>query len=279
MSAADTPMDFTAWIGRTEEAQDHLSVNLIKRIAATFGEPTPAIGDPLPPLWQWCFFQEPVFESQLGGDGHPARGGFLPPADNRNRMWAGGRVEFLRSLKVGADAHRLSTILHIEEKHGRTGSLLFVTVRHDYSQRGELCVREEQDIVYREPNPPKLNSADAPEQGDWNEVIEPTPTLLFRYSAVTFNGHRIHYDYPYVTDTEGYSGLVVHGPMIATFNLRAFIRANPDRHVRHFAYRGVRPLNVPAAFRVGGRVVEPGKAQLWAGNDAGVAQSAEVLFD
>ncbi|MBD8123121.1 MaoC family dehydratase N-terminal domain-containing protein [Pseudomonas lutea] len=279
MSAADTPMDFTAWIGRTEEAQDHLSVNLIKRIAATFGEPTPAIGDPLPPLWQWCFFQEPVFESQLGGDGHPARGGFLPPADNRNRMWAGGRVEFLRSLKVGADAHRLSTILHIEEKRGRTGSLLFVTVRHDYSQQGELCVREEQDIVYREPNPPKLNSGDAPEQGDWNEVIEPTPTLLFRYSAVTFNGHRIHYDYPYVTDTEGYSGLVVHGPMIATFNLRAFIRANPDRHVRHFAYRGVRPLNVPAAFRVGGRVVEPGKAQLWAGNDAGVAQSAEVLFD
>jgi itaconyl-CoA hydratase/mesaconyl-C4 CoA hydratase len=279
MSAADTPMDFTAWIGRTEEAQDHLSVNLIKRIAATFGEPTPAIGEPLPPLWQWCFFQEPVFESQLGGDGHPARGGFLPPADNRNRMWAGGRVEFLRSLKVGADAHRLSTILHIEEKHGRTGSLLFVTVRHDYSQQGELCVREEQDIVYREPNPPKLSSGDAPEQGDWNEVIEPTPTLLFRYSAVTFNGHRIHYDYPYVTDTEGYSGLVVHGPMIATFNLRAFIRANPDRHVRHFAYRGVRPLNVPAAFRVGGRVVEPGKAQLWAGNDAGVAQSAEVLFD
>jgi len=279
MSAADTPMDFTAWIGRTEEAQDHLSVNLIKRIAATFGEPTPAIGDPLPPLWQWCFFQEPVFESQLGGDGHPARGGFLPPADNRNRMWAGGRVEFLRSLKVGADAHRLSTILHIEEKHGRTGSLLFVTVRHDYSQQGELCVREEQDIVYREPNPPKLSSGDAPELGDWNEVIEPTPTLLFRYSAVTFNGHRIHYDYPYVTDTEGYSGLVVHGPMIATFNLRAFIRANPDRHVRHFAYRGVRPLNVPAAFRVGGRVVEPGKAQLWAGNDAGVAQSAEVLFD
>lgn len=279
MSAAASPVDFTAWIGRTEEAQDHLSVSLIKRIAATFGEPTPAVGDSLPPLWQWCFFQEPVFEAQLGGDGHPARGGFLPPADNRNRMWAGGRVEFIQPLKVGADAHRLSTILHIEEKHGRSGSLLFVTVRHDYSQHGELCVREEQDIVYREPNPPKLNSGDAPEQGAWSEVIEPTPTLLFRYSAVTFNGHRIHYDHPYVTDTEGYSGLVVHGPMIATFNLRAFIRAHPDKRVRHFAYRGVRPLNVPATFRVGGRVVEPGKAQLWAGNDAGVAQSAEVVFD
>jgi itaconyl-CoA hydratase/mesaconyl-C4 CoA hydratase len=272
-------MDFSAWIGRTEEAQDHLSLNLIKRIAATFGEPLPAQGDALPPLWQWCFFQEPVFESQLGGDGHPARGGFLPPADNRNRMWAGGRVDFVQPLKVGADAHRLSTILHIEEKHGRTGSLLFVTVRHDYSQNGELCVREEQDIVYREPNPPKLTSGEAPGQGDWSETIEPTPTLLFRYSAVTFNGHRIHYDYPYVTETEGYPGLVVHGPMIATLNLRAFIRANPDKQVRHFAYRGVRPLNVPTPFRVGGRISEPGKAQLWAGNEAGVAQSADVIFD
>jgi itaconyl-CoA hydratase/mesaconyl-C4 CoA hydratase len=279
MNVSNAPTDFSAWIGRTQEAEDVLSRNLIKRIAATFGEETPADGAALPPLWQWCFFQEPVFEAQLGDDGHPARGGFLPPADNRNRMWAGGRVEFIEPLKVGAEAHRLSTLLHIEEKHGRTGSLLFVTVRHDYSQNGQLCVREEQDIVYREPNPPKLNSGEAPEPGDWSETVSPTPTLLFRYSAVTFNGHRIHYDYPYVTEAEGYPGLVVHGPMIATFNLRAFIRANPDKRVRHFAYRGVRPLNVPTPFQVGGRIVEPGKAQLWAGNAAGVAQSAEVVFD
>lgn len=157
MTVSASPTDFSAWIGRTEEAHDVLSRNLVKRIAATFGETTPADGEPLPPLWQWCFFQEPVFETLLGGDGHPARGGFLPPADTRNRMWAGGRVEFIEPLRVGADAHRLSTLLQIEEKHGRTGSLLFVTVRHDYSQQGQLCVREEQDIVYREPNPPKLN--------------------------------------------------------------------------------------------------------------------------
>jgi itaconyl-CoA hydratase/mesaconyl-C4 CoA hydratase len=279
MNASISATDFSVWIGRTEEAHDVLSRNLVKRIAATFGEATPADGEPLPPLWQWCFFQEPVFESQLGSDGHPARGGFLPPADNRNRMWAGGRLEFIAPLTVGAEALRLSTILNIEEKHGRTGSLLFVTVRHDYSQNGLLCVREEQDIVYREPNPPRLNSGEAPESGDWSETVSPTPTLLFRYSAVTFNGHRIHYDYPYVTDTEGYPGLVVHGPMIATFNLRAFIRANPDKPVRHFAYRGVRPLTLPTPFIVGGRVVEPGKAQLWAGNADGVAQSAEVQFD
>lgn len=279
MTVSASPTDFSAWIGRTEEAHDVLSRNLVKRIAATFGETTPADGEPLPPLWQWCFFQEPVFETLLGGDGHPARGGFLPPADTRNRMWAGGRVEFIEPLRVGADAHRLSTLLQIEEKHGRTGSLLFVTVRHDYSQQGQLCVREEQDIVYRDPNPPKLNSDAAPEPGDWSETIVPTPTLLFRYSAVTFNGHRIHYDYPYATGTEGYPDLVVHGPMIATLNLRAFIRANPGKRVRHFAYRGVRPLNVPTPFQVGGRLVEAGKAQLWAGNAAGVAQSAEVVFD
>jgi len=279
MTVSASPTDFSAWIGRTEEAHDVLSRNLVKRIAATFGETTPADGEPLPPLWQWCFFQEPVFETLLGGDGHPARGGFLPPADTRNRMWAGGRGEVIEPLRVGADAHRLSTILQIEEKHGRTGSLLFVTVRHDYSQQGQLCVREEQDIVYREPNPPKLNSGAAPAPGDWSETITPTPTLLFRYSAVTFNGHRIHYDYPYATGTEGYPDLVVHGPMIATLNLRAFIRANPGKRVRHFAYRGVRPLNVPTPFQVGGRLVEAGKAQLWAGNAAGVAQSAEVVFD
>ena len=279
MSASNSPMDYSAWIGRTQEAEDVLSQNLIKRIAATFGEAAPADGDPLPLLWQWCFFQDPVPEDQLGEDGHPARGGFLPPADRRNRMWAGGRLEFLEPLKVGASAQRLSTLLHVEEKHGRTGSLLFVTVRHDYSQNGRLCVREEQDIVYREPNPPKLDSGQAPEAGDWSETIIPTPTLLFRYSAVTFNGHRIHYDYPYVTDTEGYPGLVVHGPIIATFNLRAFIRANPGKRVRHFAYRGVRPLSVPTPFRVGGQISEAGRAQLWAGNEAGIAQSAEVVFD
>jgi len=227
----------------------------------------------------WCFFQEPVAEAQLGSDGHPARGGFLPPADNRNRMWAGGRVEFIAPLKVGAEAHRLSTIVHIEEKHGRTGALLFVTVRHDYSQHGQLCVREEQDIVYREPNPPKRSSAQAAEPADWYEAVAPTPTLLFRYSAVTFNGHRIHYDQPYVTATEGYPGLVVHGPLIATLNLRAFIRANPGKQVRHFAYRGVRPLTLPTPFEVAGRISAPGQAQLWAGNADGVAQSAEVLFD
>ena len=271
--------DFSAWIGRTEHAHDQLSRNLVKRIAATLGEDTPANGEALPPLWHWAFFQEPIAESGLGGDGHPARGGFLPPADNRNRMWAGGRLEFIAPLRVGGEATRVSTIKHIEEKHGRTGALLFVTVQHDYLQDGELAIREEQDIVYREPSPPKSGTGEAPPSGDWREAVVPSPTLLFRYSAVTFNGHRIHYDWPYVTETEGYSGLVVHGPLIATLSLGAFCRANPQACLRRFAYRGLRPLVAPEPFEVAGRIAEPGRAQLWAGNQAGMAQQADVEFD
>ncbi|AZE67460.1 itaconyl-CoA hydratase / mesaconyl-C4 CoA hydratase [Pseudomonas synxantha] len=272
-------MSATDWIGRSETAPDHLSHNLLKRIAATFGETVPAEGEAVAPLWQWCFFQDALPESALGSDGHPARGGFLPPADNRNRMWAGGRIEFLQPLRAGEAATRMSTITQVEEKAGRTGSLLFVTVRHDYSQDGRLAIREEQDIVYREPTPPKPGSGDALAQGEWTETVEPTPTLLFRYSAVTFNGHRIHYDYPYVTGTEGYAGLVVHGPLIATLNLRAFCRAHPDATLRRFSYRGIRPLIAPQPFEVGGRLTATGVAELWAGNAEGLAQTAQVHFE
>ncbi|KOX66707.1 transposase [Pseudomonas psychrophila] len=269
----------SAWVGRTEEIHDHLSLNLVTRIAATLGEQAPRAGEPLPELWQWCFFQPAVEGSGLGGDGHPARGGFLPPADNRNRMWAGGRIEFHTPLKVGAQATRVSTIIDVLQKHGKTGALLFVTVQHDYLQDGQLAIREEQDIVYREPTPPKLASGEPLPEGAWQESVTPTPTLLFRYSAVTFNGHRIHYDWPYATETEGYPGLVVHGPLMATLSLRAFCRANPAARLRRFTYRGVRPLIAPHPFEVSGRVVAAGKAELWVGNDEGVAQKGEVTFD
>ncbi|MFZ6047371.1 MaoC family dehydratase N-terminal domain-containing protein [Pseudomonas sp. CR3202] len=272
-------VDLSAWIGRTQEAHDQLTDNLVKRIAATLGERTPTHGEALPPLWHWAFFQDPVFESGLGSDGHPARGGFLPPADNRNRMWAGSRLEFIEPLKVGSEVTRVSTILDVQEKHGRTGSLLFVTVRHEYVQEGKLTLLEEQDIVYREPSPPRLSGSDPLPAGEWSEGIVPTPTLLFRYSAVTFNGHRIHYDWPYVTEQEGYPGLVVHGPLIATLNLRAFTRAHPNVRVRRFSFRGVRPLICPERLDIGGQTISEGKAKVWVGNDAGVAQLGEVEFD
>lgn len=270
--------DVSGWVGRSEEIHDHLSLNLLQRIAATLGEQELQVGEALPPLWQWCFFQPAVAEPGLGVDGHPARGGFLPPADNRNRMWAGGRVEFHTPLRAGAQASRVSTILKVEKKSGRTGALLFVTVQHDYLQDGQLAIREEQDIVYREPTPPKLAGGAALPEGDWQESITPTPTLLFRYSAVTFNGHRIHYDWPYVTEAEGYPGLVVHGPLMATLNLRAFCRTHPDAQLKRFSYRGVRPLIAPQPFVAGGRLTEAGHAELWIGNSDGIAQQAAVEF-
>ncbi|AZE48035.1 hypothetical protein C4K04_2362 [Pseudomonas chlororaphis] len=270
--------DFSAWIGRRQESQERISFTLVRRIAATLGEPAPQPDGPLPPLWHWAFFQEPVGASELGPDGHPALGGFLPPAHNRNRMWAGSRIEFYQPLKVEAEVTCVSTILNVEEKHGRTGSLLFVTVRHEFFQDGKLALQDEQDIVYREPTPPKLHGTETLPEGQWQDRIEPSPTLLFRYSAVTFNGHRIHYDWPYVTETEGYPGLVVHGPLIATLNLRAFTKAHPTARLERFTFRGVRPLISPQPFEVGGRLIENGKAQVWAGNQDGTAQIGEIEF-
>ena len=266
------------WIGSSETVVDNLDVGHAARIAATLGEPAPAVGESLSPLWQWAFFITPVGINGLGRDGHPERGGFLPPADDRNRMWAGGRVTFHQPLRVGIPAERRSTVTDVREKTGRTGALLFVTVRHEYHQSGVLAIEEEQDIVYRQPSPPKLVGTDTPPASQWRQAIDPTPVLLFRYSAVTFNGHRIHYDHPYVTGTEGYPGLVVHGPMIATFMLAAFRHANPNAHLEHFSYRGLRPLVAPTAFDVAGRVVEPGQAELWAEQDGTLAHQAQLRF-
>jgi len=215
----------------------------------------------------------------LGTDGHPARGAFLPPADNRNRMWAGGRVEFLAPLRVGMDAEKTSTVSAIQEKKGRTGSLLFVTVRHEVSQDGKLVIREEQDIVYREPSPPKLVGSEHAPVSQWKDRVEPSAVMLFRYSAVTFNGHRIHYDHPYVTQTEGYPGLVVHGPLIATLMCKAFRRAHPNATLRHLSYRGLRPLIAPTPFDVAGAITAPGQASLWAEQDGTLAHQAELRFE
>jgi len=173
---------------------------------------------------------------------------------------------------------RLSTIAAVKEKEGSTGKLLFVTVKHEYTQDGALCISEEQDIVYREPSPPKLEGSVPAPQAQWSENIEPTPVMLFRYSAVTFNGHRIHYDEPYVTQAEGYPGLVVHGPMIATLQCQAFTNAHPDKEVVSFSYRGLRPLVAPRPFQVAGMLTQDNTAQLWAEQDGTLAHQADLRF-
>jgi itaconyl-CoA hydratase/mesaconyl-C4 CoA hydratase len=269
--------DPKSWIGKQEKASDGLDAALAARIAATFDTHVPERGESLPLLWHWAFFQSPVTGAGLGRDGHPERGGFLPVAENRNRMWAGGRVRFIEPLEVGKDSTRTSTVSNVIEKQGRTGSLLFVTVTHEYRQNGRIAVSEEQDIVYREPSPPKLTGSEAPPPSQWRTPVNPTAELLFRYSAVTFNTHRIHYDFPYVTKEEGYPGLVVHGPMIATLMLAAFTTANPNARVKSFAYRGARPLISP--FEAAGRIVAPGSAECWAEQAGAIAHRSEVEFD
>jgi itaconyl-CoA hydratase/mesaconyl-C4 CoA hydratase len=271
--------DLSAWLGKSQTVVDRLDPNHAACIAVTLGESVPGLGNAMPPLWHWAYFLETVPISMTGADGHPARGSFLPPADNRNRMWAGGRVTFDGALTVGVEAHKTSTVKAIQEKQGRTGSLLFVTVKHDIVQDGKLVVSEEQDIVYREPSPPKLVGSEPAPASHWKENIHPTAVMLFRYSAVTFNSHRIHYDYPYVTAVEGYPGLVVHGPMIATLMCQAFAHAHPQAKLKQLTYRGLRPLIAPTAFAVAGNIHSPGQAQLWAEQDGTLAHQAELRFE
>lgn len=269
--------NFSDWIGRSEEKHDLISSVLARRMAATLGKPAPKKGEALPPLWHWMFFQAELFESELGRDGHPALGGFLPPAHGRNRMWAGGSFEFKQPFIVGKAASCVSTIEAVKEKQGKTGSLLFVTVRHEYSQDDKPLFVERQNIVYREPTAPKLNADPAP-KAQWQQSITPSSTLLFRYSALTFNGHRIHYDYPYVTKTEGYSNLVIHGPLMATLVLDAFCCAHTDKTVHTFSYRGVRPANLGARLDIAGALNDDNSAKLWIGNEAGLIQQADITF-
>ncbi len=275
MAASQDPQ---AWVGRTESAFDTLDPALVNRIAATLGQAAPTANEALPPLWHWAFFQSPLPASELGADGHPARGGFMPPADGRQRMWAGGVVEFHQPLRVALAAERRTEIEKVEDKTGRTGELRFVTLRHDYHQAGELAVREWQNVVYRAPSPPRTSHPEPVPEAQWSQHVEPDATLLFRYSAVTFNGHRIHYDHVYATEVEGYEGLVVHGPLLATLAMQAFGAANPQAVPVRLTYRGLRPLVLPQAFEVAGRCVAHDRAELWAANDAGMAQQAELIF-
>ncbi|MFC6669988.1 hypothetical protein [Marinobacterium aestuariivivens] len=186
-------------------------------------------------------FQDPAPQSAIGPDGHPNISTFIPGIEGYVRMWAGGRVKFLEPLKVGLDAARESSIIRVTEKEGRSGRLVFVTVHHEFYQQGTLCISEEQDIVYRPPAAVKSQVEPFEETFDWVDTIEPTPALLFRYSAVTFNAHRIHYDWPYATGEESYPDLVVQGPLIATLMIRAFTAANPGRRPTYLSYRGCAP--------------------------------------
>ena len=234
------------WVGRTETAQDRIALDRCHAMQATLDRPDPPLrhGDPLPPLWHWLYFWTIQPRSSLGRDGHPALGGFLPPVGTARRMWAGSRVRFPRPLPIGEKAERVSTIASVTPKQGRAGPLIFVTVRHEIAGADGLAIVDEYDIVYRDDGGGKTGrqgGTPAPADPTYSEPVEFDPTMLFRYSALTFNGHRIHYDRDYATGTEGYAGLVVHGPLLATLLADLACRSWGDRGITSFAFRARRP--------------------------------------
>ncbi|MEI2735564.1 MAG: MaoC family dehydratase N-terminal domain-containing protein [Rhodoblastus sp.] len=273
-----------AWKGRTETAEDVATAYPVAALSATLDrdDPKPKAGDALPDLWHWLYFLPTHRQSEIGPDGHAKRGGFLPPVELPRRMWAGSRFDFRTPLRVGDAIRRTSTIVDVTAKSGATGQLVFVLVRHEISSSSGGSLTEEHDIVYRDfPSPADKPAAPkpAPEGAAWSRDIHPDEVLLFRYSALTFNGHRIHYDRRYVTEVEGYPGLIVHGPLIATL-LVDLARRNDSRALKSFRFRAMSPLFDIAPFSVHGAPSADGKsAKLWARNaQGGLAMEAEVGF-
>jgi len=273
----DTGARLTDWIGRSETLTDTATATPYAALSATLDRAAerPPEGTPLPPLWHWLYFLPLYRQSEVGPDGHARRGGFLPPVPLPRRMWAGSQLDFHRALRVGDRLSRVSTIVDVTEKSGRTGALVFVRVRHEIRANDEPApsIVEFHDIVYREA--PKPGDAapppkPAPPRGRWQRHWVPDDVLLFRYSALTFNGHRIHYDRRYVTEVEGYPGLIVHGPLIATLLLDLLRSELPRAAVRAFEFRAMRPLFDISPFDVCGEPSQDGASvRLWAKDHEG----------
>ena len=273
--------DLSQWTGRTEASSDRITAAPVHALRATLDLPASTVeGTGLPLPWHWLYFSSPAHAADVDVDGHPKRGGFLPPVPLPRRMWAGGRLEIKRPLTIGEDATRKSTIKAVTVKEGRSGTLVFVTVLHEISDRHGLAITEEQDLVYRDAPPANAAPAkQAPhgEEGTHSRQVTPDPVLLFRYSALTFNGHRIHYDRDYATAVEGYPGLVVHGPLIATLLLDLLKRELPEAHIRHFSFKAVSPLIDIHPFSLHMKADADGCMKLWALNHEGaLAMTAEA---
>ena len=291
MSRIDSAIDVDAlqqWVGRSETHTDLITAAPLARLAATLDrDAAPSV---VPALWHWLYFLGAAPMAQLGVDGHPVRGGFLPPVPLPRRMWAASRIEFSQAMRVGDTVTRRSQITDVQLKEGRSGALVFVKLLHELlTPAGDVALGEAQEIVYRDdprptpagpsgaaPAPPASVTA-APPDAEWRRELTADPVLLFRYSALTFNGHRIHYDRPYATGVEGYPGLVVHGPLIATLLVDHLHRHLPAAHLRRFEFRALRPLFDGAPFELCGRCAPDGASvQLWA-RDAGGALCMDAL--
>jgi len=269
--------ELNSWIGRSETLRDTVGPTPVVALTATLDHPATPVdtGTALPPLWHWLYFLPMHRQSEIGPDGHAKRGGFLPPVPLPRRMWAGSQFEFRAPIRVGDRVARTSTIADVTSKEGRTGKLVFVKVRHELrcNDASEPALVEFHDIVYREaqgPNDVVPPPQAAPSDAAWQREIVPDDVLLFRYSALTFNGHRIHYDRRYVTEVEGYPGLIVHGPLIATLLLDLLRRERPDADVASFRFKAVRPTFDLHPFSVNGHPEADGRTvHLWAADHEG----------
>ncbi|MGD9537988.1 MAG: MaoC family dehydratase N-terminal domain-containing protein [Alphaproteobacteria bacterium] len=281
----DASQPLSAWVGRERVNDDVVTPGRLQRLSATFDrdDPAPKPGDPLPPCWHWMFFQEASPLAEAGPDGHPKRGGFMPPVEKPRRMWAGSRIDFVDPPRVGEAMRRVSRITSVTEKEGKSGSLVFVEAVHEITTARGLALRETQDIVYRDMPPKGVEAPSpppAPKEAAWRRTIRPDPVLLFRYSALTFNSHRIHYDRSYCTEVEGYPGLVVHGPLTATLLVDLVRRERPEARIASFNFRAVSPLFDTAPFSVAGQPAPDGRgATIWAeGPGGGLAMKGEVTL-
>lgn len=271
--------ELTPWIGKQEVLYDTIGPVPVTGMAATMDIAT-SQGAPLPPLWHWLYFLPGVPSSELANDGHQKLGNFLPPVALERRMWAGGQLSFHSPIKIGDEVKRISTIKDITLKQGSTGPLVFVTVAHDIYKGETLAISEQKNIVYRDA--PKNNNSSvakmAPDDAMWSKKVSLNSVLLFRYSALTFNGHRIHYDRDFAVNQEGYDGLVVHGPLTATLLLNLLHEQLPDAQIDNFQFRGVRPLFDHDIIHLKGRI-DGQKIKLWASNnDCELAMTAEATI-
>lgn len=271
MKSEAPPIDIDhlrSWIGREEVASDVLTPWICAAFRATLDLEAigPAAGDAAPPAIHWVLAQPAVRMRDMGADGHPARGGFLPDVPLPRRMWAGGRLETKDAIRVGDHVTRHSRIVDVTLKEGRSGRLCFVIVEHRISTQRGLALIERQDIVYRDFDSGRKANADDPlgeaRPAQWRRLVSADPVLLFRYSALTFNGHRIHYDRRYCEEVEGYPGLIVHGPLQATLLLHLAGETRDGVPPRDFTFRGVRPLFDGPSFSVNARLEDDG-LELW----------------
>lgn len=271
--------EFTSWIGTTQTSVDQITRSPLSLLAATLDRQE---SERLQVPWSWFYFLPNTPTEELGVDGHPMRQGFLPPITLPRRMWAGSRIETTAIVpRVGDSIRRISTIRSIERKRGGSGDLIFLGLEHEVTSNAGLLLREQQDLVYRDapvpgavPAPGKAARTDA----KWSREVVPTSTLLMRFSALTFNAHRIHYDLDYATQEEGYPGLVVHGPLIATLLLDLVYRHLPDIRVKQFTFRAVRPLFATAPFKVCASLTPRlNQIDLWACDSAGFVTTEASL--